>query len=211
MTMGRFFKLAFLACLSLAALAPAASADGEKYDMNQLQVAGDLGDKSLGDPKAPVTVIEYASMTCTHCARFATTVFEPFKAKYVDTGKVHYIFREFPLDPLAAAAFALARCAPEDKYFPTVNVLFQTQDAWAFVDDPGPALYKVLAPMGFTENSFNACLEDKKTSDAIAWVHDRAAKDFGVQGTPAFFINGTRYDGEMTMDDFAKAIDPLVK
>ncbi|MBN8996746.1 MAG: DsbA family protein [Rhizobiales bacterium] len=205
--MGRFLKLAFAAGLSLAALAPSAYADGEKYDTNALAVAGQLGDKSLGDPNAPVTVIEYASMTCTHCARFATTVFKDFKAKYVDTGKVHFIFREFPLDPLAAAAFQLARCAPEDKYFPMVDVMFQTQQSWAFVDDPGPALYKVVAPMGFTENSFNSCLDDKSKSEAIAWVHDRAEKDFGVQGTPAFFINGTRYDGEMTMDDFAKALD----
>jgi protein-disulfide isomerase len=209
--MGRFFTLAFLAGLSLAALAPAALADGEKFDTNALAVAGQLGDKSLGDPKAPVTVIEYASMTCSHCARFATTVFKPFKAKYIDTGKVHYIFREFPLDPLAAAAFALARCAPEDKYFPMVDVMFQTQDSWAFVDDPGPALYKVVAPMGFTENAFNECLGDQKTADAIAWVHDRAEKDFGVQGTPAFFINGTRYDGEMTLDEISKAIDAAGK
>jgi protein-disulfide isomerase len=209
--MGRFFTLAFLAGLSLAALAPAALADGEKFDTNALAVAGQLGDKSLGDPKAPVTVIEYASMTCSHCARFATTVFKPFKAKYIDTGKVHYIFREFPLDPLAAAAFALARCAPEDKYFPMVDVMFQTQDSWAFVDDPGPALYKVVAPMGFTENAFNECLGDQKTADAIAWVHDRAEKDFGVQGTPAFFINGTRYDGEMTLDEISKAIDAVGK
>jgi protein-disulfide isomerase len=209
--MGRFFTLAFLAGLSLAALAPAALADGEKFDTNALAVAGQLGDKSLGDPKAPVTVIEYASMTCSHCARFATTVFKPFKAKYIDTGKVHYIFREFPLDPLAAAAFALARCAPEDKYFPMVDVMFQTQDSWAFVNDPGPALYKVVAPMGFTENAFNECLGDQKTADAIAWVHDRAEKDFGVQGTPAFFINGTRYDGEMTLDEISKAIDAVGK
>jgi protein-disulfide isomerase len=209
--MGRFFTLAFLACLSLAAFAPAALADGEKFDTNALAVAGQLGDKSLGDLKAPVTVIEYASMTCSHCARFATTVFKPFKEKYVDTGKVHYIFREFPLDPLAAAAFALARCAPEDKYFPMVDVMFQTQDSWAFVDDPGPALYKVVAPMGFTENAFNQCLSDQKTADAIAWVHDRAEKDFGVRGTPAFFINGTRYDGEMTLDEISKAIDAAGK
>jgi protein-disulfide isomerase len=209
--MGRFFALVFLACLSWAALVPAASADGEKYDVNQLAVAGQLGDKTLGDPKAPVTVIEYASMTCSHCARFATTVFKPFKEKYVDSGKVYYIFREFPLDPLAAAAFALARCAPEDKYFPMVDVMFQTQENWAFTDDPGPALYKVVAPMGFTENSFNSCLEDQKTADAINWVHDRAAKDFGVQGTPAFFINGTRYDGEMTLDELSKAIDAAAK
>jgi protein-disulfide isomerase len=209
--MGRFLKLAFVGGLSLAALVPAAYADGEKYDVNQLAVAGQLGDKTLGDPKAPVTVIEYASMTCTHCARFATTVFKPFKEKYVDTGKVRFIFREFPLDPLAAAAFQLARCAPEDKYFPMVDVLFQTQASWAFVDDPGPALYKVVAPMGFSENAFNSCLDDKGKSDAIEWVRARAAKDFGVQGTPAFFVNGTRYDGELSLDEISKAVDSAGK
>ncbi len=208
--MGRFFGLTLVACLSLATFAPA-YADGEKYDTNALMVPGPLGDKTMGDPKAPVTVIEYASMTCSHCARFQTTVFKPFKEKYIDTGKVYFIFREYPLDPLAAAAFALARCAPPEKYFPLVDVMFQVQASWAFVDDPGPPLYKVVAPMGFTQDSFNTCLEDKNIAQGIAAVHDRAEKDFGVGGTPAIFINGVRHDGEISLDELDAALKPLVK
>ncbi len=209
--MGRYIGMAVAACLAVAVFAPAAWADGEKFDTNAVMVAGPLGDKTLGDPKAPVTVVEYASMTCSHCARFQTTVFKPFKEKYIDTGKVFFIFREYPLDPLAAAAFAIARCAPPEKYFPLIDVMFQVQASWAFVDDPGPALYKVVAPMGFTEASFNACLEDEKIAQAITSVHDRAENTFGVQGTPAFFINGVRHDGELSLTEIDAALKPLVK
>ena len=105
----------------------------------------------------------------------------------------------------------MARCAPSDKYFPLVDVMFQVQASWACVDDPGPALYKVVAPMGFTEQSFNACLEDTKIAQAITVVHDRAEKTFGVEGTPAFFINGVRHDGELSLDELETALKPLVQ
>jgi protein-disulfide isomerase len=171
-----------------------------------LMVAGPLGDKTLGDPKAPNTVIEYASMTCSHCQRFNATVFKPFKAKYIDTGKVYYIFREFPLDPLAKSASALARCASPDAYFPIVDLLFEQQSQWAFVQDPLTALRGLMKQVGFGQDAFDACLKDPKIVGGLDEVRNRASDKFGISATPTFFFNGTRKEGELTMADIDKIL-----
>ena len=189
---------------------PAAAADGDAVSVMDLAVAGPLGDRSLGDPAAPVTVIEYASMTCSHCATFHKETFAAFKAKYVDTGKVRFILREFPLDPLASAAFMLARCAPEEEYFPLVALMFETQESWAFVDDPGAALLKLLETKGFDEAKFNACLTDQKLFDHVTFVRGRADEKFGISGTPTFFFNGTRATGELTIDEVDGILAPML-
>src|ERR1700687_5944958 len=104
---------------------------GADVPMAELMAPPPLGDESLGSANAPVTIIEYASMTCPHCAHFHETTFPELKKKYIDTGKVRFIFREFPLDSVAATAFMVARCADKDKYFPMIEVLFQQQNTWA--------------------------------------------------------------------------------
>jgi protein-disulfide isomerase len=177
---------------------------------DDLMTPGPLGDKALGDPKAPVTIIEYASMTCTHCQRFHAEVYRPFKEKYIDTGKVYFIFREFPLDPLASAAIALARCAPAERFFPIVDLLFDTQRNWAFVDDPKTALFDTVKQAGFTQATFEACLTDKKIADGINWVRDRASDKFGVDATPTFFINGKKQAGEMSLAEIDKLLAPYL-
>jgi protein-disulfide isomerase len=177
---------------------------------DDLMTPGPLGDKALGDPKAPVTIIEYASMTCTHCQRFHAEVYRPFKEKYIDTGKVYFIFREFPLDPLASAAIALARCAPAERFFPIVDLLFDTQRNWAFVDDPKTALFDTVKQAGFTQATFEACLTDKKIADGINWVRDRASGKFGVDATPTFFINGKKQAGEMSLAEIDKLLAPYL-
>ncbi len=164
-----------------------------------LMVAGPLGEEALGDPNAPNTVIEYASMTCPHCQRWHTEVYPEFKKKYVDTGKVRFIFREFPLDPLATSAIMLARCAPADRYFPIVDLLFDHQSEWAFVQDPKTALLDLVKQAGFTEDSFNACLTNQTILDGVNWVKDRASEKFGVDATPTFFFNGEKQAGEQSM------------
>ena len=172
-----------------------------------------LPDMVMGDDKAPVTVIEYASMTCPHCAHFQETTFPELKKRYIDTGKVRYIFREFPLDTLAAAAFMLARCAGENdstKYFAMVDTLFRQQRQWA-VEKPIPPLLAIAKQAGFTEKSFDACLANQKVLDGIESIRQRAVTTFKVQSTPTFFINGTAYPGALTIDEMAKAIDPQVK
>jgi len=172
-----------------------------------------LPDMVMGDAKAPVTVIEYASMTCPHCAHFTETTFPELKKRYIDTGKVRFIFREFPLDQLAAAAFMLARCSAEtdsSKYFTMIDTMFRQQRTWA-VEKPLPPLLALAKQAGFTQATFDACLSNQKILDGIEAVRNRAADKFKVSSTPSFFINGTLVSGAMTIDEMAKQIDPLLK
>jgi protein-disulfide isomerase len=177
----------------------------------ELMQPGPLGDEVLGDEKAPVTVIEYASMTCPHCAHFALTTFPQLKEKYIDTGKVKYILREFPFDPIAAGAFMLARCAGgKDKYYAMVDLLFRTQATWA-VEKPLQPMLATVKQAGFTEDSFKACLSNQKVLEGIEWVRNRAADKFKVGSTPTFFINGQMTVGAVSFEELQKLIDPLIK
>ena len=172
-----------------------------------------LPDMGIGDPKAPVTVIEYASMTCPHCAHFQETTFPELKKRYIDTGKVRYIFREFPLDNLAAAVFMLARCnAQEDsnKYMALIDTFFRQQRTWAVEKPLGP-LFNIAKQAGYTKESFDACLSNQKILDGIESMRQRAVKQFKVESTPTFFINGTKVPGAASIDEMAKIIDPQVK
>lgn len=206
--------VALASALGLATLpsftAPALAAD--TISDAELLKPNDLPDMVMGDAKAPVTIIEYASMTCSHCAHFAETTFPELKKRYIDTGKVRYIFREFPLDTLAAAAFMLARCAGEtdsSKYFAMVDTMFRQQRTWA-VEKPIPPLMAIAKQAGFTEETFNACLANQKLLDGIEKMRTRAVDAFKVQSTPSFFINGTLASGALTIDQMAKQIDPLL-
>jgi protein-disulfide isomerase len=170
-------------------------------DKDALMEPGPLGDIGLGDPSAPNVVIEYASMTCSHCAAFHAETWPAFKEKYVDTGKVYFILREYPLDALATAAFMLARCGPKERYYPLVDLMFDRQGEWAFTDNPKQALLTFVRQAGFTEESFNACLTNKEIQDAVLAVKNRASNEFGVSSTPTFFINGELHRGELSIDD----------
>jgi protein-disulfide isomerase len=172
--------------------------------------AGPDGDVMIGSDKAPVTVIEYASMTCPHCAHFEETTLPELKKRYIDTGKVRYVMREFPLDALAAAGFMLARCAGPDKYETVIETLFAKQPDWV-VQQPIEPLKAIAKQFGFTEDSFNACLANQKVLDNIQAVRDHAVNKLGVNSTPTFFINGKRFVGDLTIDVMAKEIDPYLK
>ncbi|MGD9843809.1 MAG: DsbA family protein [Variibacter sp.] len=172
---------------------------------------GALPDHVEGKADAPVTIVEYASMTCSHCAAFHTGTYPAMKARYIDTGKVRYILREFPLDPLAAGAFMLARCAGDDKYYPMVDALFTKQKDWAFVQNPIPNLLKIAKTFGFTDQSFEQCLSNQKMLDGIEETRQRAAQKFGVNSTPTFFINGKVHRGTMTIEELEKEIQPFLK
>ena len=180
----------------------------------ELMKPNPLGEMILGAANAPVTIIEYASMTCPHCAHFAENTFPELKKRYIDTGKVRFIFREFPLDPLAAAGFMLARCAAKDggasKYFAMIDLLFHEQTKWA-VQKPIPPLLKIAKQAGFTEKSFEECLSNQKLLDGIEKVRNQAADKLGVSSTPTFFINGKVQRGAMSIDEMAKLIDPYLK
>lgn len=180
--------------------------------VDELMKAGDLPDMALGSPTAKVVIVEYASMTCGHCANFHTKVFPELKAKYIDTGKVRFILREFPLDNLAAAASMLARCAGGEKTYPLVGVLFQKQEEWAFVrSNPVPKLFEIAKQAGFTQEAFDKCLTDQKLLDQVSAIRQRASDKFGVSSTPTFFINGKRLIGGSTLADFDKVLEPLLK
>lgn len=187
-----------------------ASAQAAGLDVTELLKPGPLGDKILGSETASVTVIEYASMTCPHCAAFHLETLPKFKEKYIDSGKVKLIFREFPLDPLAAGASILARCAPGDRFFPMLDVLYRLQRSWAGANDPVAALLQIARQTGFTQESFNACLRDQPLLDGVNAVRDRASQRFGVSSTPTLFINGQLYKGALSFEELDKIIAPLV-
>ncbi|MBZ9808860.1 MULTISPECIES: DsbA family protein [unclassified Mesorhizobium] len=176
-------------------------------DMAELLKPGALPDKQLGKDDAKVTIVEYASMTCPHCAHFAETTFPELKKKYIDTGKARYILREFPFDPSAEAGFMLARCA-KDNYFPMVDVLFKQQANWVGVSNTKDALLQISKLAGFTQESFEACLTDQKLLDDVRAVQKRGADEFKVDSTPTFFINGKTYKGAMSIEEMSAIIDP---
>jgi protein-disulfide isomerase len=172
--------------------------------------AGPNGDNMLGSDKAPVTIIEYASMTCPHCAHFSENTFPELKKRYIDTGKVRFTLRTFPLDQLAAAGFMIAICGGKDKYMPIVETLFAKQEQW-IVKDPVPPLKEIAKQFGFTEDQFNQCLANQKVLDDIQAVRDHAVQKLGVNSTPTFFINGKKLVGDLSIDQMAKEIDPYLK
>jgi protein-disulfide isomerase len=174
---------------------------------------GPLGEMVLGAENAPVTIIEYASMTCGHCADFHNRTYPKLKERYIDTGKVRFIFREFPLDRLALAASMLARCAGKDnkdRYFALIEALFHQQKDWA-VRQPIPPLMQIAKQAGFTQEGFEQCLKDQKLENSLMEVRQRAAEKFKVESTPTFFINGRMQRGVMSIEDLEKQIEPHLK
>ncbi|GAB5506754.1 MAG: DsbA family protein [Rhizobiaceae bacterium] len=175
-------------------------------DMADLLEEGALSEKAIGEADAPVTIVEYASMTCPHCASFHEATLPAIKERYIDTGKARLIFREFPFDPRADAAFMLARCS-NDNYFPMVDVLFSQQRDWATVQDARSALLQISKLAGFSQESFEACLTDQKLLDDVRAVRARGANDFKVESTPTFFINGGKYSGALSVDQMSAIIE----
>lgn len=175
-----------------------------------LAVAGPLGDVTLGPADAKVTIIEYASLTCSHCAAFHKETWPELKKRYIDTGKVRFTLREFPLDPLATAGFMLARCDGEGKYYPITDLLFDQQRNWAFTDKPLDALRAMMRQAGFSQEKFDACLKDQKLYDAVNAVKNRGMEQFKVDSTPTFFINGQRHPGNLSIDELEKIIKPIL-
>lgn len=176
-----------------------------------LMETGPLEDMTLGNASASVTVIEYASTTCPHCAHFYATTYPELKKRYIDTGKIRYIYREFVLNQLDAAAVMLLRCTDKAKYFPLLDALFQKQSEWV-VQKPLPPLLGLAKQAGFTEESFNQCLSNQALLDKIDAMRQRASGKLGVNSTPTFFVNGKKLPpGDVSIDDLAKEIDPLLK
>jgi protein-disulfide isomerase len=176
-------------------------------DVAALMAPGPLPDIIVGSADAPYTIVEYASMTCPHCADFQTKVFPELKTKYFDAGKARYMLREFPLDNLAAAAFMLARCAGDDRYYPMVDALFETQETWAAPgQDAKEKLLQIARQAGISKEQFDQCLADKELFGKIVKTREIAHENFQVDSTPTFFINGKRLKGEHKLEDFQAAL-----
>ena len=172
-----------------------------------------LPDMALGSKDAAVTITEYASMTCPHCAAFNAEVFPKIKAAFIDTGKVRYIFREFPLDIKAAAGSMLARCIAKDdsgKFFAVIDLLFKSQGDWV-MKNTTETLTRIGKQAGLTQQQVEDCLKDQALLDKIAADQKYASDVLKVNSTPTFFINGEVIKGEASFDEFAKKINPLLK
>lgn len=168
------------------------------------------GDHVLGDPKAPITVIEYASLTCSHCAHFHTQILPEIKKKWIDTGKVKLVYRDFPLDQVAAKAAQIAECAGNDKYFGVVDIIFRGQPQWAAATDPLAELAKPLRIAGMGENEIKACLANDAMSAAV--INDyKAGEAMGVNSTPTLFINGQLYRGARSVEELDGVFGKLAK
>ena len=205
-----FVALTFSICLS-AAWADAAPPKPEgETDMAKALQPGPLPELSVGS-EAGVPIIEYGSVTCSHCAHFDKDVWPAVKAAYVDTGKVRYIFREYSRNNLDVGAFMLARCNGDSKALATIELLFATQDKWAFVDRPLDGLVEVLKPTGLTRDAIETCLKDQTTANALVDIVKLADRNFSVKGTPTFIIDGKIYGGALSKDELDAILKPLIK
>ncbi len=195
--------------LSAMAALPAAAVLAPVPGVRAAGIGERPGDIALGDPDAPVTVIEFFSLTCPHCRSFHQTVFNRLKPDYVDAGKVRYVYRDFPLNLPALQAAILARCAGRGRYAAFVDVLFQTFDDWASAGDFTEKLAQIGELGGVSRDRFEACLADKALEDAIFQSIADAQAEYGVSSTPTLIVNGERYEGQMRFEAFAEHIDGL--
>ena len=168
-------------------------------------------DMILGNPDAKITVVEYASMTCPHCAKFHTQSMPAIKKAYLDTGKIKFVFREFPLDRAAFWGSILARCSGKDRFFGFIDLMFKRQNLWATGSDPMQELIKLGSLGGVGEAEFKACLADKKLGDGILQTRQTASKKYEINATPGFLINGKKAEGVFDYKTLAAVIDPMLR
>jgi protein-disulfide isomerase len=190
--------------LSIVLVAPSpVSADAK----SGLAVSKD--DRILGNPDAPITIVEYASLTCPHGAHFANDVLPELKKKWIDPGKVKLVFRDFPLDEPALRAAMIARCAPTDRFYAYVDTFFAAQDKWVMARDYREALARLVKLGGMSQNEFENCLKNTALENKIVEGRLVASKELDVGSTPTFFINGTKFAGAPTLEEFDKVLSSL--
>lgn len=194
-------------------LVAGAAACGSKTQSTGRSSIERADDYALGKVDAPVTIIEYASLTCPHCATFHGTVFKEIKSRYIETGKVRFVFRQFPTAParLAVGGEAIARCkGGVENYYAVLDLLFAKQRFWVASANPGQALRDLSATVGITPDQFDACVADRDNVTRIQEIGTHAQETWGIAGTPSFIINGDLAKNMGTIDDFSAIIDPIV-
>jgi len=171
-------------------------------------------DRTMGKPDAPITMLEYAAPSCPHCARFDMDVFPQIKKNYIDTGKVFYIFRTFPINASDGAAEAIARCLPADKYFQFIDLLFRNQAKWDpeyGITDVRGALVQMGRIAGMSTEKVDACISDKDEQDRINSVAQDGETKYNIEGTPTFVVNGTKTEaGDVTYAQMQAKFDSLL-
>lgn len=182
--------------LGLAVRAPAVAAEAASYH--------------LGKDDAPHTLVEYASLTCPHCAEFTTRILPQLKAKYIDPGKIKYVYRDFPLDRVALDASVLARCLPKERYFPFVETLFETQRSWATAADPRIALKRYSKLAGLSEEQATKCLDDKSLQDAVLAERLEAQNKYQVSATPTLILDGKKLENGSDFGAYDRQIQTLI-
>lgn len=211
MLRNRFFALLSSGAILIAFLAFTLSSNAGAEEAQPPAAAAEspLPDMALGDPKAPVTIIEYSSLSCPHCAAWAKEVFPALKSEYVDTGKARFISREFPLNEAALAGAVIARCLPPSRFFAFTELLFAKQNDWAFKEDALTPLKQLAKQAGMSGEEFDKCIDNEALQKKILAVRDMGQKK-GVNATPSFFVNGTLIKGAPTMQTLSEAMKPYL-
>jgi protein-disulfide isomerase len=203
---------ALLGLVSFIAISPGptgAAAERQAIAEAQTGLSITRDDRILGNPDAPITIVEYASLTCPHCAHFANEVLPELKTKWIDTGKAKLVLRDFPLDEPALRAAMIARCAPRDRYYAYVDTFFAAQDKWVMARDYREALARLVKLGGMSKDEFDNCLKNTALENKIVEERLAASKELDVNSTPTFFINGTKFAGAPTVEEFDKVLSGL--
>ncbi len=164
----------------------------------------------MGDPEAPITIIEYASLTCGHCGRFHNQILPTLKSEYIDPGLARLVYRDFPLDGLALQASMLAHCAGKERYFGFLGILFQDQARWTTAEQPQAALAQTARIGGLGKKDFESCLANKDISNKVLQARLEGEKTYAIQSTPTFIINGKKYVGAMPFEEFDEILRRLL-
>jgi protein-disulfide isomerase len=186
---------------------PSKSQIAEMEDARDLPMEVTAEDKILGSSDAPVTIIEYASLTCPHCAAFHRETLPKLKSDWIETGKVRLVYRDFPLDGAALAAAVVAHCAPPDRYFPMIGLLFERQDEWAVEDQWRERLTQLAGVAGMDKASVDACLADEARKNGVVETAEKAQATYGISSTPSFIVNGRKLSGALPIERFAEVIE----
>jgi protein-disulfide isomerase len=204
-----FAVVAILGLLGIAAEPAQAAGPAPGASTTKALLAVGNDDRIMGKPDAPITIIEYASLSCPHCAHFENEVLPPLQKKWIDPGKVRLIMRDFPLDGEALRAAMIARCAPPSRFYAFIETFFADQEQWVPAKDVDAALARLAKLGGMGQDEVDACLKNKALEDKILESRLVASKDLGVNATPTFFINGNKFDGVPTVQAFDKLLTDL--